>query len=290
MAHMVAMSVHWDGGRVTAAMDEARLAAVHAEAAGDEGLRLRAISWYVSGLGVGPAHASEIERELDALVQDNPGVFLNAWIDIVRGEARHLEGRLDAARELARRGVERLSELGVSVEGGSSWEALALIEVTAGDPSAARESLLRCDAIMANFGEEGFRSTIQADLAEVYELLGDRAAAQRAIEFSDRLTSRVDEINPIVTHRVRARLALAEGDPEAAERWARSAVEKAFRTEFVVQQGKAKLELARVLSALGRREQASSEARAALERFAAKGDRPGARTAEALLEELTGRS
>ena len=289
MAHMVAMSVQWDGGRITAAMDEARLAAVHAEAAGDEGLRSRAISWYVAGLGLGPAHAGEIERELDALVQDNPGVFLNAWIDIVRGEARHLEGRLDAARELARRGVERLAELGVTVEGGSSWQALALIEVTAGDPSAARESLLRCDAIMASFGEEGFRSTIQADLAEVYELLGDRAAAQRAIEFSDRLTSPVDEINPIVTHRVRARLALAEDDPEAAERWARSAVEKAFRTEFVVQQGKAKLELARVLSALGRREQASSEARAALDRFAAKGDRPGARTAEALLEELTSR-
>jgi len=52
-----------------------------------------------------------------------------------------------------------------------------------------------------------------------------------------------------------------------------SAVEKAFRTEFVVQQGKAKLELA-LLSALGRREEASSEAGSAPERFAAKATAP----------------
>ncbi|MBV8990531.1 MAG: hypothetical protein JO372_18415, partial [Solirubrobacterales bacterium] len=156
-------------------------------------------------------------------------MFLNARIGVARGAARLLEGRLNAAREVARRGVESLAELGATVEGGSSWEVLAQIEVTAGDPSAAREALLRGDAIMAGFGEEGFRSTIQAQLAEVYELLGDRAAAQRAIKFSDGLTPPDDAINPIVTHRVRARVALAEDDLEAAERWARSAVEKAFR-------------------------------------------------------------
>ena len=142
---------------------------------------------------------------------------------------------------------------------------------------------------MESFGEVSFRSTIQARLAEVHERLGDRAAAEAAIELSDRLGAEEDIVNPILTHQVRARLALADGDVEAAERWARSAVEKAFQTEFVVDQGKSKLQLARVLVASGRIDEARSEARAANERFTAKGDVPGDRTAQALLEELAER-
>jgi len=126
----------------------------------------------------------------------------------------------------------------------------------------------------------------KATRADLHERLGDRSAAEAAVELSDRLSADEDAINPTITHRVRARLALADGDVEAAERWARSALEKAFQTEFVVEQGEAKLDLARVLVASGRIEDARSEAREASERFTAKGDLPGDRTAQALLEEL----
>ena len=52
LAHIVAMTVDWVAGRVTAAMEQARLSAVHAERAGDRGLRSRALSWYLAGLFV----------------------------------------------------------------------------------------------------------------------------------------------------------------------------------------------------------------------------------------------
>jgi len=289
LAHLVAMTVHWLAGRVTASMDEARLSVVHAERAGDRGLRSRALSWYLAGLLMGPAPRGMMEIELGALQDDDPGVFATAWIELVRAETLSLEGRFDAARELGRRGFERQQELGVTIEGASCLQQLAEIDLRAGDPHSARAALLRGDAIMESFGEESFRSTIQAQLADAHERLGDREAAAAAIELSDRLGADEDVINPVITHRVRARLALADGDVDAAERWARSAVEKAFQTEFVVDQGKAKLELARVLAASGRVDEARSEARAASERFGAKGDLPGTRTAQALLEELAER-
>jgi hypothetical protein len=72
---------------------------------------------------------------------------------------------------------------------------------------------------------------------------------------------------------VRAQLALADGDGERAERWARSAVDNAFLTDFVSYQGAAKLELARVLASLGRRDEAEVEVREALAIYEAKGDR-----------------
>ena len=64
-----------------------------------------------------------------------------------------------------------------------------------------------------------------------------------------------------------------------AERWARSALEYALRTDFIVPQGETRLDLARVLEAAGRPDEAAVEARAALELFEHKGDQP--RTAEA---------
>jgi ATP/maltotriose-dependent transcriptional regulator MalT len=93
-------------------------------------------------------------------------------------------------------------------------------------------------------------------------------------------------INYAITHRVRSVLARQEADLEEAERWARSAVEHAFATDFYRYRVRTRLELARVLSARGRRDDATSEARAAVEIAKAKGDRPEAALAQAFLDEL----
>lgn len=73
---------------------------------------------------------------------------------------------------------------------------------------------------------------------------------------------------------MRARLALAEGDGEAAENWARSAAGYASLTDDMTEQANAKLDLARILTALERPEAAIPEARAACDLFLIKGDRP----------------
>lgn len=81
-------------------------------------------------------------------------------------------------------------------------------------------------------------------------------------------------------------LALGEEMAEVAERWGRSAVEQAFLTDLILHQAKAELELAIILAAIGRGRDGPAAARAAYELYAAKGDRPGAAEAAALLERL----
>jgi hypothetical protein len=83
------------------------------------------------------------------------------------------------------------------------------------------------------------------------------------------------------------RLALSEGDFEAAERWARDAVEHATRTDIPVDQAKARLNLAYVLTECGRGEGALAEARRALDLYELKGDRPGIARARSLLNAAT---
>jgi ATP/maltotriose-dependent transcriptional regulator MalT len=135
-------------------------------------------------------------------------------------------------------------------------------------------------------GDRGFRSTTLAMLANVYEILGNREAARSAIELCEQIGGQEDVINFAITDAVRARLALAEGDNEAAERWARSAADHAFETDFTFEQGEALLTLSFVLQTLGRREESISTARRALKLFEAKGDSPYAAQAQARLEDL----
>ena len=158
-----------------------------------------------------------------------------------------------------------------------------------GDPGAALEALERSDAILARLGERSSRSTTQAFLAQAHWRLGSVDAARAALELAEELGGTDDVGTMIETHRVRAQMALAGGDGEAAERWARSAVDQAFATDALVDQADSKLALARVLAGLERPEEAVAEARAALELFLTRGDRPGADQTRALLNELRDR-
>jgi tetratricopeptide (TPR) repeat protein len=184
------------------------------------------------------------------------------------------------------RAIDRFRALGIHTVAGSCYHDLAPLELAAGDPQAALVGLLESDAELAELGEGGFRSTTQALLAQVYELLGDRAAACTAMELAEKLGGPEDTLNYAITDAVRARIALADGDLDAAERWARSAVDHAYRMDNPAWHGNAELKLARVLAALGRRTEARTEARLALDLYQAKGHRPGAAEAQALLDEL----
>jgi tetratricopeptide (TPR) repeat protein len=172
------------------------------------------------------------------------------------------------------------------VYAGGAQHLLAWAELSFGEPDRALTGLLEHDASLAALGERSFRSTIQAALADAYEQLGHREKARAAVELSDELGGADDVFNVVITHAVRARLARADGDSSAAERWARRAVEHALKTDCPFLQGSSELNLARVLAGLGRRGEATSYARAALELFEAARDRPRIKLAWAVLDEL----
>jgi hypothetical protein len=285
-AHMLAFWGHWAANQAVPAAQEARLAAEHARRAGDNGLRSRALGWYVVTIVYGPLHADVIAQELDAIEEEGPGPYLAACVDLGRGEVERLDGRLDAAHQLTQRALDGFTALGMQPMAAGCAQELAQIELANAHPEAARGLLARCDAMLAELDERPQRSTTQAMLARVHELLGAREQAAAAVELAEELSAPGDAINFAITNGVRARLALADGDAPNAERWARSAVAQAFRTDFIGLHAEVKLGLAHVLRATGQSPQASSEVREALSLFLAKGDRPGSDLARSLLDQL----
>ena len=287
-AHMAAVSLCWMACQASAAAEHARLAAEHAANTGDDGLRERALGWYLAATTKGPMSAAAIANEIRALEQEEHTVYLSAFIDFVHGELARLDGRSADSRRRIEQAIGRFLAMGIDLLAAASHQGLAETELSAGDPTAAQMWLLKADAGLARVGESAYRSTVQAILARVYELLGNADAARAAITLSDELSPAEDAVNHTITHAVRARLALAAGDADAALRWARSAVEQALSTDFILHHARARLELAHVLAATGRRNEATTEAHVALELCHVKGDSPGAADVQTLLDELAG--
>ena len=284
-AHMTAYSVRWLADCAADAGEEARLAAVHARRAGDEGLRTRALGALGGALSFGPAPVSEIAAHIESVERQDPGPLLNAYQWLGRGWLARFEGRFDDAIAAAERGIALLSEL-QPAQAESMYQLLADIQFRAGHPQSALASIKRADAERAAEGERANRSTTQAHLAEITAALGDREAALAAADLSEELSANEDVLNRAITHRVRAELARADGRLDEAERWARSAVRYAFETDFPTYRTSAKLELARVLGIREQWREANDEAREALAISEAKGDQPLADHARALLDEL----
>ena len=285
-AHLTARLVHALASRATPAAEEARLAAEHAGRSQDEGLRSRALGLYVTSIMYGTQDAAAIGRELDRIGREEPGSYLAARIDLARGEVARLEGRFDAARRTMNRAISGFQSLGMPENEAACEQDLARMELCAADPQAALAALARSDAILSRLGERSRRSTTQAHMGQAHELLGNRAAAMDAIELSEELGVPEDVLNYVITHGVRARIALADGNGEEARRWALSAVENACRTDYIVFQANARLELAEIESALGNAEAAASCAQSALDLFLLKGDRTGVARTRMLLEAL----
>ncbi len=265
--------IGWRARRAPAAV-EARLAAAHAGAVGDEGLRARALAWYLATNRFGPSHARTMAAELDEIERDAQGPYLRLFMEMNRSVVDAYRQRFDSARAWATRLIATCASQGSSLEGWG-WLRLGEIEEAVGDYDAAIAAAERGDQILGDAGETAFRSTSQAMLSDLYQRHGvpDRAIA--AITLSDQLSAPEDVINYAITHRVRAAIALAEGDLDAAERWANSAVQNAFKTDFPIVQAESKAQLARVLSASLRTEDAITQAREAWELYDAKGDLNG---------------
>ena len=285
-AHMAAFWVHRLAGRWTAAGEQARLAAEHAREAGAQGLRSRALGFYIVSMMYGRQHADAIARELNAIEREHPGPYLAAYVERCHGELARLDGRFSNASRFTQRAMEAFQALGMREMAALCELDLARTELTAQTPAAALAALLRGDAILARLGERSLRSEIQALLALAHAQLRHRDAARAAIELAEEFGTDEDALTNAMTHRVRAWFALTDGDRADAARWARSAGAQALLSDYVVVEARARLDLARVLSALGQRENATTEARAARELFVAKGDRPGDVQTQALLDEL----
>jgi class 3 adenylate cyclase/tetratricopeptide (TPR) repeat protein len=279
---------HWLASQAGPAAENARLGAVFALQAEDHGLWAGGILRYTIALGHGETSAEELRHELDEIERGHPGPVILADIEAMRAELDLWDGDLESARRRARAARTAFRELGVGELQAACLQIAAHIELDAGNLGPSLAIVEECDALVVD--QPSFRSTTQAMIARVQILLGRLELAREASERAEALSADEDLMNFAMTHAVRARLALHDGDAQEAERWARSAVEVAFRTDFYRTRAEALLDLADVLIGLDRPAEAAAELHRVREIYKRKGHRLGVTTTEAKIAKLSGQS
>ncbi len=274
-------------GALGQAEDAWRQALSYAERGNFAAERAESIGWLMISAIFGPLPVDEgIERckEFLATVGDDPTI--RAFCCVERAVLEAMSGEFELARELLAEGTQAITELGLTVWAANNAQETFFVEMLAGDPEAAADTLRASYATLEDLGERGFLSTIAGFLAHALCALGEFEEADRFSRAGETAASPDDVLSQVLWRTARAKIQAEGGDAERAEALAREAVRLAEATELMNTQGDALLDLASVLARSSRREDALVAAEEAARRFEQKGNRPSLARARALAREL----
>lgn len=256
--------------------EEAALRMVaHAARAGDEVLEIRTLQNIAAIAHIGPTPVSEataICEEILERVESDRRASANTRRSLAQLHA--MAADIDGARELYQGVRATLDELGwrhdaalVSLDSGP-------IELLAGDPAIAEAELRRDYDALTEMGDEFFKPTTAAYLAEALLRQG-RVDDARALAEESSATADPDDVWPQVVWRgVLARIEAGFGDHNALHR-AREAVSLAETSDAPTLQGDAYLALAEVAAVLGDTSTVEQARKTAISRYEAKGSTAG---------------
>lgn len=267
----------------------ARRAMEHSRRSGDDRLLTDAVRYLLFSQSFGSATPEEGRRTLDELTEDISRIrSLEASALAARGSFQAMEGSFNEARHLAGLAVQIAEALGTRVMVAVYEGFLGDVEFEAGDMIAAERAYRRNYEIYDEMGQEGFKSTAAANLAQVFCALGryddadGYAAIARSVAAEDDLSSQV------FGRSVQAVVLAARGESDEAERLAREAVQMLKDAESPGGQGAVRMDLARVLRMAGKTKEAEHAAREALVLFERKGNLASSASTRAFLAELGG--
>jgi class 3 adenylate cyclase/tetratricopeptide (TPR) repeat protein len=220
-------------------------------------------SWALSvTLAMGPKPTSEALAKLDSFVGEapHPGDLE------LRGFMLAMLGRVDEGWAIAVPANERLRELGLQM--GSPW--LGELALIGGDlPTAADYLRDACDDLEKR-GAISQLSTYTALLGRVLCALGHTEEAEEMARKGRELGDPEDVWTQALWRQAQALVHSARREHEDAIRLAREAVDWFSRTDSLLRQGDAQCDLAEVLEAAGRRDEAARAWREALDRYERK--------------------
>ena len=231
----------------------------HARLAGER----RAFRFHlVLALLLGPRPADEALRRLDTVLPEHP------YPDdlLMRANLLAMLGRFDQAWALGREANEQLVER--RGFGGEQW--LAEIAILARDHAAAADHLRRwCDVLEAQ-GRRNNLSLYVAMLGRQLYALGRREEAEALAQRGRELAAAQDFSPQVEWRRTQALVHASHDRHDEAEALAREAVEIVERTDALSFQGEAWSDLAEVLVASGRTDEAARALEQAIDRFERK--------------------
>jgi len=227
----------------------------------------------------GPRPADEALQALDSVLPPNPG----AWALLGRARLLAMLARFEEAWEVALPADERLREISGDALGDS---VLAEIAVLAGDHATAAGHLrLACDMLERHENRAAL-STYAPALGRSLCMLGRHDEAEPLAQLGRDLGYEEDPATQGLWRQVQALVHAHRGQHADAERLAREAVEIAERTDGLTYQGDALCDLAEVLSAAGRADEAARALEEALGRYERKRNLAMAEQVRAKLAQL----
>jgi predicted ATPase/class 3 adenylate cyclase/DNA-binding winged helix-turn-helix (wHTH) protein len=280
--------LHWIEAQAGAAAQAWEQAAAHARRAGADHERVQILGWLASSLLWGPRPVVESIRRCEAIRSEVSGnLAAAAHVLLPLAQLHAMEGRFERARELQATSVGAIEELGLTLSFAVSHTA-AFVELLAGDPVAAEQSLRTGYSAMEEMGYGAELSSTAALLAQALLAQGRDQEAERFAELAEELAAADDLIAQVQWRGVRARTLAGRGLMEDAARLAGDAVALAERSDFINDRADALVELAIVHRHAAQLEQARDALAEGLRLYKRKGNVVAARRAEAELAELAG--
>jgi class 3 adenylate cyclase/tetratricopeptide (TPR) repeat protein len=246
-------------------LEALRRGEAHASRAGNSALARHLQAIQSASYMFGPYPVDEALAWLDAHELDSFGIAFRALLHSYRGDFEEARRLCEVARQDAR-------DRGQALILGSSGMHEAEIELLAENPAGAADAALASVAHLEELGEHGWMSTTAGWAAEALYRLGRDDEAWALTDKADAAGADDDVITQMFIRQVRAKILARRGRYAEAERLARQAIALVEPTDMLDAHGTAHVDLAVVLSAAGRGEEAAQELRKARELFAEKGN------------------
>ena len=224
----------------------------HGERSGDPALLSELRQYSIPPRLYGPFPVSEALDWLEANGDRNTFYFP------ICGQLEGMRGNFDKARRLIAEGRDRVNERGQRLIGAGMAMHEEEIELAAENAEAAAAAGLRGVAELAELGEQGWLSTMAGHTAEALYRLGRDDEAWQMTETADEAGAPDDVITQMLILQVRAKVLSRRGDHAEAERLAREAVAWGEPTDALAHKADSYRDLAVVLAAAGKGDEARS--------------------------------
>jgi tetratricopeptide (TPR) repeat protein len=192
----------------------------------------------------------------DALAWLQANAVRDAYFLSMCGQLEAMRGNFEVARRLILEGRDYANELGHRLVAAGISMQEEEIELAAGNPEAAAAAGLKGVDELAALGERGWLSTVAGHAAEALYRLGRDDEAWRMTDTADEAGAADDVITQMLILQVRAKILARRGELAEAERLAGEAVAWGEPTDALAHKADSYRDLAIVLGAAGKPDEA----------------------------------